>query len=159
MSAYIRPSQRALGKVRILDGGMRILAFLLLSFFLPLAWAEGPKKLVLEATAYTSSPRETDRTPFITATGMRTALGVVAVSRDLLRILPYGTKLRLKDLGSVYGRGKGRFDALFRGRIFVVADTMHPRMRKRLDIWLPDRTLALQFGRRFLEVEVVAYPR
>lgn len=138
---------------------MRTWTFLLLSFSLPLAWAEGPSRLVLEATAYTSSPGETDRTPFVTATGMRTALGVVAVSRDLLRILPYGTKLRLKDLGSVYGRGKGRFDALFQDRIFVVADTMHPRMREKLDIWLPDRALALQFGRRLLEVEVLSYPR
>ncbi len=132
---------------------------LILGLLFSLAWAEMPKKLVLEATAYTSSPRETDSTPFVTATGMRTALGVIAVSRDLLKTLPYGTKVRLRDLGSVYGRGRGRFDDLFQGRVFVVADTMHPRMRKKLDVWLPDRALALQFGWRLLEVEVVAYPR
>jgi 3D (Asp-Asp-Asp) domain-containing protein len=132
-----------------------LIAVLLLS----IAWAEAPKRLVLEATAYTSSPRETDRTPYVTATGMRTALGVIAVSRDLLRTLPYGTRVRLKDLGSVQGRGKGRFDYLFQNRVFVVADAMHPRMREKLDVWLPDRALALQFGRRLLEVEVVSYPR
>ncbi|MGQ9510649.1 MAG: 3D domain-containing protein [Thermaceae bacterium] len=115
--------------------------------------------MVLEATAYTSSPREADATPFVTATGMRTALGVLSVSRDLLKVLPYGTKVRLKDLGSVHGRGKGRFDHLFRDRVFIVADTMNPRFRQKLDVWLPDRALALQFGRRLLEVEVVAYPR
>ncbi|KGQ23049.1 3D domain-containing protein [Thermus filiformis] len=132
-----------------------LIAVLLLS----IAWAKAPKRLVLEATAYTSSPRETDRTPYVTATGMRTALGVIAVSRDLLRTLPYGTRVRLKDLGSVQGRGRGRFDYLFQNRVFVVADTMHPRMREKLDVWLPDRALALQFGRRLLEVEVVSYPR
>jgi 3D (Asp-Asp-Asp) domain-containing protein len=54
----------------------------LLSLYLVLAIAgalaqTGPKKvMVLQATAYTSSVRETDSTPFVTATGMRTRLGV-----------------------------------------------------------------------------------
>ncbi|WP_038048076.1 3D domain-containing protein [Thermus caliditerrae] len=138
---------------------------LLMALFLSLAvaggWAQpsGKKVLVLQATAYTSSVRETDATPFVTATGMRTRLGVLAVSPDLLKVLPYGTKVRLKDLGSVYGRGRGQFDALFQGRVFVVADVMHPRMREKVDVWLPDRATALRFGRRLLQVEVVEYPR
>nr|WP_241374210.1 3D domain-containing protein [Thermus arciformis] len=115
--------------------------------------------MVLEATAYTSSVRETDSTPFVTATGMRTRLGVIAVSPDLLKVLPYGTKVRLVDLGSVYGRGRGQFDALFAGRLFVVADVMHPRMREKVDVWLPDRATALRFGRRLVRLEVVEYPR
>ncbi|MFN3179860.1 MAG: 3D domain-containing protein [Thermus sp.] len=125
------------------------------------AWAQtgGRKTMVLEATAYTSSVRETDSTPFITATGMRTRLGVLAVSPDLLKVLPFGTKVRLKDLGSVYGRGRGQFDYLFRDRIFVVADVMHPRMREKVDVWLPDRATALRFGRRVVSLEVVEYPR
>ncbi|WP_448568603.1 3D domain-containing protein [Thermus sp.] len=137
----------------------------LLSLLLVLATAGalaqiGPKKvMVLEATAYTSSVRETDRTPFVTATGMRTRLGVLAVSPDLLRILPYGTKVRLRDLGTVQGRGRGQFNYLFEGRIFVVADVMHPRMREKVDVWLPDRSTALRFGRRLVELEVVEYPR
>ncbi len=136
-----------------------------MALFLSLAvaggWAQpsGKKVLVLQATAYTSSVRETDATPFVTATGMRTRLGVLAVSPDLLKVLPYGTKVRLKDLGSVYGRGRGQFDALFQGRVFVVADVMHPRMREKVDVWLPDRATALRFGRRLLQVEVVEYPR
>jgi len=125
------------------------------------AWAQmaGQKTMVLEATAYTSSVRETDSTPFVTATGMRARLGVLAVSPDLLKVLPYGTKVRLKDLGSVYGRGRGQFDYLFRDRIFVVADVMHPRMREKVDVWLPDRATALRFGRRVVSLEVVEYPR
>ncbi|GAB5603122.1 3D domain-containing protein [Thermus sp. FJN-A] len=138
---------------------------LLLALLLALAVAGAsgqssrPKAMVLEATAYTSSVRETDATPFVTATGMRTRLGVLAVSRDLLRVLPFGTKVRLRDLGSIYGRGKGQFDPLFRDRVFVVADVMHPRMREKVDVWLPDRATALRFGRRLLALEVVEYPR
>jgi len=118
-----------------------------------------PKVLVLEATAYTSSVRETDSAPHITATGARTRLGVLAVSRDLLEVLPFGTKVRLKDLGTVHGRGKGQFDALFKDIVFVVADVMDARWRRKVDVWLPDRATALRFGRRKVQLEVVAYPR
>ncbi len=121
--------------------------------------ARSPKAMVLEATAYTSSPRETDTTPHITATGIRTRLGVLAVSRDLLAALPFGTKVRLRDLGSVQGRGKGLFNPLFREVVFVVADAMNPRFRQRVDVWLPDRATALRFGRRYVELEVLEYPR
>ncbi len=137
--------------------------WLALLTFTALAWAQASlepgKVLRLQATAYTSSPRETDATPFITATGMRTRLGVLAVSRDLLKVLPYGTKVRLRDLGSVHGRGVGQFNYLFQDRIFVVADTMNPRFRNRVDVWLPDRALALKFGRRYVELEVVELPK
>ncbi|GAA6756902.1 3D domain-containing protein [Thermus thalpophilus] len=135
---------------------------LLLLFALAVAGGfaqEAQKVLRLQATAYTSSLRETDVTPFVTATGMRARLGVLAVSRDLLKVLPYGTKVRLRDLGSVYGRGKGQFDYLFQGRLFVVADVMHPRMREKVDVWLPDRATAVRFGRRWVELVVVEYPR
>jgi len=141
--------------------GFPVVLFLLLALAGALAQTgpARPQVLVLQGTAYTSSVRETDSTPFVTATGMRTRLGVLAVSPDLLKVLPYGTKVRLKDLGSVYGRGRGQFDALFQGRVFVVADVMHPRMREKVDVWLPDRATALRFGRRLLQVEVVEYPR
>ena len=88
-----------------------LLAISLLAVPWPQALAQSagkPKVLILEATAYTSSVRETDSTPHITATGARTRLGILAVSRDLLEILPFGTKVRLKDLGTIYGRGKGQ---------------------------------------------------
>jgi 3D (Asp-Asp-Asp) domain-containing protein len=133
---------------------------LLLALAVAGAFAQtGPKRMILQATAYTSSVRETDSTPFVTATGMRTRLGVLAVSPDLLRVLPYGTKVRLKDLGTVQGRGRGQFSYLFEGRVFVVADVMNPRMRQKLDVWLPDRATALRFGRRLVQLEVVEYPR
>jgi 3D (Asp-Asp-Asp) domain-containing protein len=121
------------------------------------AWAA--KSFIVTSTAYTSSVRETDSTPFITATGARTRFGIVAVSRDLLPMLPYGSQVRLEDLGSVSGRGRGQFDYLFRNTIFVVEDTMNPRFSWRMDIWMPNRTTAISFGVRKLRVTVVRLGR
>ena len=117
-------------------------------------WAKAPRILVLKATAYTSSIRETDSTPYITATGARTRVGIIAVSRDMLDSLPYGSKVTLEDMGSARG-GAGRFNYLFNNRVFVVEDTMHPRKREQIDVWLPDRGMAIRFGVRSLRVTIV----
>jgi len=121
------------------------------------AFARSPEIFILKATAYTSTPRETDATPYVTATGARTRLGILAVSRDLLdEELPYGSLVRLYDLGRWQdGKGAGTFDPLFKGLLFVVEDTMNKRKRQQIDIWLPDRTLALKFGVRRIKVVVV----
>lgn len=121
------------------------------------AWAAST--FVVTSTAYTSSLRETDSTPFITATGARTRFGIVAVSRDLLPTLPYGSQVRLEDLGSVSGRGRGQFDYLFRNTVFVVEDTMNRRFSWRMDIWMPNRSTALSFGVRRLRVTVLRVGR
>src|SRR5690606_30473070 len=70
---------------------------------------EANPRLVLRATGYNSLVSQTDSTPFITATGARTPLGVVAVSRALLGAsIPYGALMQRRDLGSYYtGRGAG----------------------------------------------------
>ncbi|TBH17560.1 hypothetical protein ETP66_08850 [Thermus thermamylovorans] len=130
-----------------------------LALFQAVAQSSGRRVMVLEATAYTSSPRETWGNPFVTATGTRTRIGVLAVSRDLLGVLPYGTRVRLRDLGTVHGRGKGQFDPFFREVVFVVEDTMNARWRNRVDVWMPDRATALRFGRRLVELEVVELPQ
>jgi 3D (Asp-Asp-Asp) domain-containing protein len=123
-----------------------------------LAWGR-PQAFTVKATAYTSSIRETDSTPHITATGARTRMGVIAVSRDLLRGIPYGSRVLLQDLGSVKGRGVGRFNYLLRNRVFIVEDTMNPRIKNRIDIWMPNRRLALNFGARKLQVTVLRVGR
>ncbi|MFZ5991284.1 MAG: 3D domain-containing protein [Deinococcota bacterium] len=120
--------------------------------------AQAPRTYILTATAYTSSVRETDPTPHITATGARTRIGIVAVSRDLLRTLPYGSKVRLEDLGTVRG-GRGQFNYLFRDTVFVVEDTMNPRKRNHIDVWLPDRSTAFRFGVRNVRVTVLQVGR
>ena len=124
------------------------------------ALAAGPRVLILEATAYTSSPRETDSTPYVTATGARTRLGILAVSRDLLKELPYGSLVKLEDLGRWQdGQDAGRFNFLFKDVLFVVEDTMNRRFKQRVDVWLPDRSLALKFGRRRLKLTVIRVGR
>ncbi|ADR37439.1 3D domain-containing protein [Oceanithermus profundus] len=137
---------------------MRTLALLTLAVALPLGvQASGPEVLVLKATAYTSSVRETDSTPFVTATGARTRFGIIAVSRDLLGSdLPYGSKVKIEDLGEWRtGRGKGRFDAMLKDVVFVVEDTMHKRKRQQIDVWMPDRSLALKWGVRRVRITVL----
>jgi 3D (Asp-Asp-Asp) domain-containing protein len=115
----------------------------------------------LRATAYNSMVSQTDSQPFITATGQRTRWGIIAVSRDLLgEELPYGSLVRLRDLGSFHtGRGAGAYQNLLDGTLFVVEDTMHARKTNQVDVWFADHASALSWGVRRLEVEVVRYGR
>lgn len=114
----------------------------------------------LRATGYNSLASQTDATPHITAIGTRTRFGIIAVSRDLLSSdIPYGSLVRIKDLGSYHGgRGAGAFQALLDSQgVFIVEDTMHARKRNQIDVWFPGRGDALSWGVRQVEVEVVRY--
>ena len=94
----------------------------------------GPEVLpflrVVTVTYYSSTRRETDKTPRVTASGTRVRRGILAVSRDLLAEAPYGSVVELD------------------GQLYVVEDTMHRRWRKRVDVWVPSREEALRGGRR-----------
>ncbi len=117
---------------------------------------------VLRATGYNSVTAQTDPTPNLTATGERTHFGVIAVSRDLLpRDLPYGSLVRVTDLGNFYsGRGLGKFQSVLDNQgLFVVEDTMHQRKRNQVDIWFGDYASAVNWGVRKVRVEVVRYGR
>lgn len=87
-------------------------------------------------TAYSSEVRQTDSTPFITASGTTVRSGVVAANW-----LPIGTKVRIPDI--------------FGDRVFVVEDRMNKRHQDRLDIWFPTRAEAVQFGVREARIEVL----
>ncbi len=117
--------------------------------------------ITVRATAYNSLASQTDAQPHITATGARTEWGILAVSRDLLREnLPYGSLVRLRDLGSFHtGRGAGAYHALLDDTLFVVEDTMHVRKTNQVDLWFADYASAVNWGVRRLEVEVVRYGR
>ncbi|AXG97852.1 hypothetical protein DVJ83_00215 [Deinococcus wulumuqiensis] len=95
------------------------------------------RSAVLKATAYNSLPNQTDSTPHITATGTRTRPGVIAMSRDMLKLFPYGTRVSIQDLS-------GRYN--FSGRVFIVEDTMHARKTNQVDIWMPTYREAINFG-------------
>jgi 3D (Asp-Asp-Asp) domain-containing protein len=100
----------------------------------------------LVATGYSSSVRETDDTPFITASNTRTRTGVVAMSRDLLR--RYNPKAPFGFGDTIHISGLGDF---------IVEDSMHWRWRKRIDIWFPSRTAARNFGRRDVTITMPLY--
>jgi 3D (Asp-Asp-Asp) domain-containing protein len=95
-----------------------------------------PKPLYMRITAYSSSPDETDDTPFITAAGTRVRDGIVATNA-----LPFGTKIKIPEL--------------FGEKTFTVEDRMHRRMKNVVDIWMSSKTKALRFGVSYAEVTIV----
>lgn len=92
-------------------------------------------KLLVQASAYASSPYQTDATPCITAAGTRVRPGVVATN-----FLPMGTLLEIND------------------QEFIVEDRMNPRYDGYyLDLWFPSTTSALQFGRKQIAITITGY--
>lgn len=87
-------------------------------------------------TAYSSTPEETDDSPFITASGTRVRDGIVATN-----LLPFGTKIKIPQL--------------FGDKIFVVEDRMHRRKTNHVDVWMPTKSKAKRFGIAHTEVAVV----
>jgi 3D (Asp-Asp-Asp) domain-containing protein len=83
--------------------------------------------IIVTATTYRPTEEETDTTPNITASGFKIDLNnpkrhkIIAVSRDLKRKWPFGSK--------VYIKGVGKHDG-----IYVVRDVMNKRYKKRIDI-------------------------
>ena len=88
-----------------------------------------------EVTAYSSSPDECWGDPFETASGQRTRHGIVASNE-----LPFGTWIRIEGVGD-----------------FEVQDRMNQRYAYRVDIWMPSKQEALEFGRQVLKIEKISY--
>ncbi len=89
--------------------------------------APEPVTYTVKATAYSSTPEETDDTPFITATGRRVRDGIIAAN-----FLPFGTKVMIPEH--------------FGEKVFVVDDRMHSRKKNWIDVWMPSKAQALKFG-------------
>ncbi len=87
-------------------------------------------------TAYSSTPDQTDDTPFITASNTTVRRGVVAAN-----FLRFGTRVRLP--------------ANFGEEVFVVEDRMHERFSDRLDIWMESRATARTWGVRYVTIEIL----
>lgn len=87
-------------------------------------------------TAYTSTPDQTDSTPFITANGTYVHDGIIAANW-----LKFGTRVRIPDM--------------FGDKVFIVADRMNTRFDDRADIWMADYQSARNFGLRRLTIEVL----
>ncbi len=89
------------------------------------------------ATAYSSTPDQTDDTPFITAANTRVRDGIVAAN-----FLPMFTKIQIPEL---YG-----------DKIFTVEDRMNIRYTENnLDVWFSDRVDAKEFGVKKITIKVL----
>ena len=92
----------------------------------------------VEASAYTLSKRETDGTPYVTATMKKPIAGkTCAVSRDQRKYLMHKTIL-IPGLG-----------------VREVNDTMHPRYKKSIDVVFASKKDAMKFGRKDVTIVVL----
>jgi 3D (Asp-Asp-Asp) domain-containing protein len=89
-------------------------------------------------TAYSSTPDQTDSTPFNTATGEHVYWGGVAAN-------------------SLAINSRVRFSGYHGDATFRVNDRMHRRFSDRVDIWFPTRAEATAWGKRRVEVEIWHY--
>ncbi len=93
-------------------------------------------KMWLFVTAYSSTPDQTDSTPFITAANTHVRDGVVAAN-----FVYFGTKMR--------------FPTLYGDKVFIVEDRMNSRYPYRVDIWMNSREEANQFGVKIVPIEII----
>jgi 3D (Asp-Asp-Asp) domain-containing protein len=117
------------------------LSFLGNNSLLPVSSPSGPefkvvRKIPVVITAYSSTPFETDDTPFVTAAGTRVRDGIIANN-----YFSFGTKVKIPEL---YGE-----------KIFTVEDRMSwKKGNYQIDIWFPSHQEAEKFGakRTFIEI-------
>lgn len=95
---------------------------------------EYPVMLTAIITAYTSTPEETDDTPFLTASGETVGEGVAACPARF----EFGTVIEVA------------------GRVYRCLDRMAERFRhsNHFDLWYADRREAIEFGRRNMVVAI-----
>jgi len=97
-------------------------------------------------TTYTTDPQETDEEPLITASGFKLdSLNprrhkIIAISRDLKKRYPFGSKVRVTGLGKKYDG------------VYKVEDVMNSRWRKKIDLLINPK------DRQFKKRRVVIAP-
>lgn len=95
------------------------------------------KQVRVVVTAYSSTPQQTDDTPFITASGSWVREGIAANN-----LLPFGTKIKMPE---IYGE-----------KVFVIEDRMHSRKGYyHVDVWFPSYIEAVNFGVKKTYIEVL----
>ncbi len=100
--------------------------------------------LMVVASAYSSTPYQTDDSPFTTANGEHVYWGGVAANivDTNGRNIPFGTKLMIPDL--------------FGDQIFTINDRMNRRYKNNLDVWFSNTADAREFGRKTIKIVIVA---
>ena len=95
------------------------------------------REIKMVITAYSSSPLQTDSSPYITAAGTWVKEGLAANN-----LLPFGTKVRIPE---IYG-----------DKVFVIEDRMNSRKGYyHLDIWFPSYLEAKSFGVKRTYIEII----
>lgn len=103
---------------------------------------------VVTATVYHAIEGQCDDSPLITASGAKIASAesayghrYLAVSRDLLDVFPYGTRVKVSGCGELNGE-------------YIVADTMNRRYKGYIDILInPDMKIGKWEGARITKVK------
>jgi|AntAceMinimDraft_9_1070365.scaffolds.fasta_scaffold03634_8 3D (Asp-Asp-Asp) domain-containing protein len=90
-------------------------------------------------TAYSSSPDETDDTPYITASGGKVRKGIVATN-----MLPLYSTIQIPEI--------------FGDELFIVEDRMHYRKTNFVDVWMPSKEMAKEFGICQTEILIINLP-
>ncbi|MBI2278483.1 MAG: 3D domain-containing protein [Candidatus Brennerbacteria bacterium] len=94
------------------------------------------KTLSAWVTAYSSTPEETDETPFLTARNTEVRDGIVATN-----FLPFGTRIMIPER--------------FGQKVFIVEDRMHRRKTNFVDVWMSTKEAAKEFGISFTTIVVL----
>lgn len=95
------------------------------------------QRIKMTITAYSSTPCQTDDTPFITASNSWVRDGIVANN-----YFPFGTRIRIPEY--------------FGDKIFVIEDRMHWRKSDyQVDVWFPAKQQAINFGITKAYVEIL----
>lgn len=91
-------------------------------------------------TAYNSEVAQCDDSPCITANGFNVCEHGIedTVAANFLK---FGTKIRIPEM--------------FGDRIFIVRDRMNSRYTDRVDIWMQEKQSAIQFGIRYMKIDVL----
>ena len=97
-----------------------------------------PMVLRVTATAYSSEKNQCDSTPYLTANQTRVKNGVIGISRNLEELLPLGTIIYYRDGRSIK---KG-----------IVCDRMNKRYKDRIDIWMSNKKIALDYGKKQIDI-------
>ncbi len=102
----------------------------------PAKTAKKAKTYAVFLSGYSSTPEQTDDTPFITASGSFVRSGVVAAN-----FLPIGTLVKIPEV--------------FGNRVFSVEDRMAERFKYHIDIWFENEEEAREFGKQKAKVEIL----
>lgn len=110
-------------------------------------------KHTVRVTSYNSLQSQTDSTPFITSTGTRTRIGVVAASPDIIKRYGFGAKVTFTRFLPSRGCNPKYFP---KNATFFIEDSTAARKTNQIDVWLPTRNQSINFGSCYAAVLITS---